>query len=431
MNSKQLSKLMVIAIAVLVSLGGSPASAEEKVYFVPVVEKATPPKEDTKKQSNSGAAEESAAEESAAEEETAEEETAEESAVEEKPERRAATAVPTFAHVPVHSARAGEPLVIKGLVFAGWRLKRLYVKVYRPDGQTREVDLVRSRKKGLLAVIPGEWVERGGFSYSIASEGTDGVHRDHFASAKSPHVVAMVGYSQAMTGQRQLARFKGHRSQFSVSGNFTAYGSRYADPENLGGDFPKTTTGSDNLWIAKMEYLYRPLRLLHDFRFGIGVMRGSWPKIGETPIHEDEGPGVNYGYGELNFELHRWFSVGGRLILGANAIGFTVGLAGVARIGDIAGTFLSAELETIGGVGSRTDMRFTWRTVPNMPMALGIEFTDWPTPVSGYAPEGANLYYDCAYELGAAKVGLRLGNAKRALSLGGGYQGGLNFSLGF
>lgn len=421
MNSKQPSKLMVIALTMLVSLGGSPASAEEKVYFVPVVEKATPPKEDTKKQSNGGAAEESAAEESAAEEE----------AVEEKPERRAATAVPTFMHVPVHSARAGEPLVIKGLVFARWRLKRLYVKVYRPDGQTREVDLVRSRKKGLLAVIPGEWVERGGFSYSIASEGTDGVHRDHFASAKSPHVVAMVGYSQAMTGQRQLARFKGHRSQFSVRGNFTAYGSRYAVPDNLGGDFPKTTTGSDNLWIAKMEYLYRPLRLLHDFRFGIGVMRGSWPKIGDAPIHEDDTPGINYGYGELNFELHRWFSVGGRLILGANAIGFTMGLAGVARIGDIAGTFLSAELETIGGVGSRTDMRFTWRTVPNMPMALGIEFTDWPTPVSGYAPEGANLYYDCAYELGAAKVGLRLGNAKRALSLGGGFQSGLNFSLGF
>jgi hypothetical protein len=416
MNSKQPSKLMVIALAVLVSLGGSPASAEEKVHFVPVVEKATPPKEDTKKQSNGGAAEESAAEESAAEE---------------KPERRAATAVPAFMHVPVHSARAGEPLVIKGRVFAGWRLKRLYVKVYRPDGLTREVDLVRARKKGMLAVIPGEWVERGGFSYSIASEGTDGVQRDHFASAKSPHVVAMVGYSQAMTGQRQLARFKGHRSQFSVTGNYTAYGSRYADPDNLGGDFPKTTAGSDNLWIAKMEYLYRPLRLLHDFRFGIGVMRGSWPEIGETPIHEDEAPGVNYGYGELNFELHRWFSVGGRLILGANAIGFTVGLAGVARIGDIAGTFLSAELETIGGVGSRTDMRFTWRTVPNMPMALGIEFTDWPTPIAGYAPGGANLYYDCAYELGAAKVGLRLGNAKRALSLGGGYQGGLNFSLGF
>ncbi|MDE0882514.1 MAG: hypothetical protein OSB21_07970, partial [Myxococcota bacterium] len=327
MNSKQPSKLMVIALTMLVSLGGSPASAEEKVYFVPVVEKATPPKEDTKKQSNGGAAEESAAEEEA---------------VEEKPERRAATAVPTFMHVPVHSARAGEPLVIKGLVFARWRLKRLYVKVYRPDGQTREVDLVRSRKKGLLAVIPGEWVERGGFSYSIASEGTDGVHRDHFASAKSPHVVAMVGYSQAMTGQRQLARFKGHRSQFSVRGNFTAYGSRYAVPDNLGGDFPKTTTGSDNLWIAKMEYLYRPLRLLHDFRFGIGVMRGSWPKIGDAPIHEDDTPGINYGYGELNFELHRWFSVGGRLILGANAIGFTLGLAGVALIGDIAGTFLSA-----------------------------------------------------------------------------------------
>ena len=130
----------------------------------------------------------------------------------------------------------------------------------------------------------------------------------------------------------------------------------------------------------------------------------------------------------LNFTVGS--PVAARLVLGANSRGFTVGLGGIARIGDIAGTFLSAELETIGGVGSRTDLRFTWRTIPRTTMALGIEFTDWPIPESGDAPEGANLYYDARYALGANEIGVRLGNAKRALSLGGGFQLGIRYSRG-
>jgi hypothetical protein len=339
--------------------------------------------------------------------------------------------VPKFLHVPPISAQAGKPLVLKGVLVGHWRVERIFAEVHRGDGSKLEVNFVRAREKGVIATIPGEWVERGGFGYTVRSIDKNNVTRDHFASPENLHSVSMVGFSKAASEQRQLKRFNNQRSRFTLRGNYTAYGRRFQDPDSLGGDFPKTDAGSDNLWLSQLEYLYRPLNFLHDFRFGIGVMRGAWPKVDGAPIHAEDAPGVNYGYGEINLEFHRWFSAGGRLILGANAIGFTMGAAGIARIGDLAGTHASAEIETIGNVGSRTDLRFTWTTVPKIPMALGIEFTNWPLPSAGaYAPEAANLYYDIAYELGAATVGLRLGNSKRVQSLDGGYQGGLSLSYG-
>ena len=351
----------------------------------------------------------------------------EETAPAKKESARAKTKI-SFLHVPPISAQAGEPIRLRGALSAHWRVKRLFA-VVTLKGSSKEIDFITSRQSGMVATIPGEWVERG-LAYAVLSLDEVGVTRSHFASREDPHPISLVGYSQTVTQKRQLARFGGQRSQFTIAAQALRYGRRYQDPNDLGGDFPITDAGSDNLWKTQLEYRYRPLNLLHDFRFGIGVMRGQWPTVNQTPIHADDAPGVNYGYSEINLELHRWFSVGGRLILGANTVGFTMGGAGIARIGDIAGTHASAELETIGNVGSRTDLRFTWVTVPNMPMALGIEFTDWPTPLQAYAPDAANLYYDIAYRVGAAMIGLRLGNTKRAQSLDGGYQGGLTFAYG-
>ncbi len=341
---------------------------------------------------------------------------------------------PKFFHVPVISTEAGRDLEIVGVAVAYWRVKRYFVVAYGSKGEKAEFNFQRARQDSeetkMVAIIPAPWVERTGLAYRIASEGKDGTLREHFASERAPHSVSMIGYSKVETQRRALNRFGGYRSRFTLRVTQTTYGRRYRDADALCDECPKTDPGSDHLWHGQLEYLFRPLGFLHDFRFGVGRMRGAWPTEGEQAIHPDVSPGVDYGYGELNFEFHRWLSGGGRLVLGANSRGFTVGLGGIARIGDIAGTFLSAELETIGGVGSRTDLRFTWRTIPRTTMALGIEFTDWPIPESGDAPEGANLYYDARYALGANEIGVRLGNAKRALSLGGGFQLGIRYSRG-
>ena len=305
----------------------------------------------------------------------------EETAPAKKESARAKTKI-SFLHVPPISAQAGEPIRLRGALSAHWRVKRLFA-VVTLKGRSKEIDFITSRQSGMVATIPGEWVERG-LAYAVLSLDEVGVTRSHFASREDPHPISLVGYSQTVTQKRQLARFGGQRSQFTIAAQALRYGRRYQDPNDLGGDFPITDAGSDNLWKTPSVSL-SPSTCCMTSASGLASCAVNPATVNQTPIHADDAPGVNYGYSEINLELHRWFSVGGRLILGANTVGFTMGGAGIARIGDIAGTHASAELETIGNVGSRTDLRFTWVTVPNMPMALGIEFTDWPTPLQAYA----------------------------------------------
>lgn len=337
--------------------------------------------------------------------------------------------VPTVLHTPVLTAAAGEAMVIRAEVVGDWRLAELVVR-YRPAGnEWQSVPLERSREGDWRASIPAVAVRAAGLDYSIESRDHLGVVRRHFASIEAPHPVRVEGMSEADTEVEQLARYRGHRARLRVDGSLVAYGTvQHETASPTGGAVAETDRFSDHYWRAEAEFVYRPLTILHDFRFGVGVMRAAWPAVDGEAIREAEEPGVNYGFGEINFELHRWFSVGGRLILGASDQGFTAGVGGIGRIGDMAGTHFAAMVEVIGDVGQRTDLRFHWDTVPRVPMALGIEFTDWPSEHSS----AANLSFDLGVEVDAQwTVTARVGTANRAGSLTGGWQGGLGVLCDF
>lgn len=325
---------------------------------------------------------------------------------------------PTVLHAPPPTAAAGRPLVIRADVEGDWLIAELALR-YRPvGGAWQTVAFERSRKGDWTVSIPGDAVHSAGLDYFIESRGRDDVVRQHFASVEQPHPVRVEGMAEADTQRDQLARYDGHRAQFRLDGTFAAYG---AAPDGGEGDI--TDRYSDRYWLAEATFTYRPLTVLHDFRFGVGVMRAEWPTIDEQSVSAAPEPGINYGFGEVNFELHRWFSVGGRLILGATDKGFTAGVGGVGRVGDMAGTHFAASYEGVGDVGSRADLRFHWTTVPRVPMAIGIEFTDWPATQSA---DAANLSYDIGVELDDAwTVTARIGTANRARSVEGGWQAGL------
>lgn len=325
---------------------------------------------------------------------------------------------PTVLHAPPPTAVAGQPLVIRADIDGDWMLAELALR-YRPVGDAwQTAPFERSREGDWTASIPAEAVHSAGLDYFIESRGRDDIVRRHFASVEQPHPVRVEGMAEADTQREQLARYDGHRAQFRLDGTFAAYGAVPRGPED-----DTTDRYSDRYWLTEATFTYRPLTLLHDFRFGVGVMRAEWPTVDERSVSAAPEPGINYGFGEVNFELHRWFSLGGRLILGATDKGFTAGVGGVGRVGDIAGTHLAASYETVGDVGSRADLRFHWTTVPRVPMAIGIEFTDWPATDSA---DAANLSYDVGVELDDAwTVTARIGTANRARSVEGGWQAGL------
>ena len=201
-----------------------------------------------------------------------------------------------------------------------------------------------------------------------------------------------------------------------------AYGRRrQGDAE---GQIVESDAYSDRYWRADLEFTYRPLNVVHDFRLGFHVLRGEWSEIdGEAP-GRGRSPGLNYAHGEVNFELHRWITAGARPIVGVNADGFVLGAGAALRLGDFTGTHLATSVDGIGGVGYVADLRFHWSTVPSFPMALGVEFSDWPAGEDSGA--AANLSYDLGWEMTDRwTVALRIGTAQRDDSLSRGWQGGL------
>ncbi len=337
----------------------------------------------------------------------------------------AAGGAPTIDHTPVNRLRSGTAARLYASVAGGGRVERLVALVRAADrtGDFEEIPFGRDDKDRYVAEIPVAMIGSVGLHYAIESTGPEGARRAHFASREAPHLVTVSGQSDAEAQAEQLARYAGSRSRLRLAGGAVVYGTT----DLVEGE---TDDGSDHYWQIDAEYTYRPLRLIHDFRLGFHTMRGGWPEVDGEPVESGRDPGLYWAHGELNLEIHRWFSVGGRVIMGVNEAGFVGGGGGVVRVGDIAGTHFAGTVDGILEVGYVADLRFHWTTVPRFPMALGVEFTDWPG--ADRSAEAANLSYDVAWQMtDAFAVGLRLGSAARQESLTGGYQGRLTLDASF
>jgi hypothetical protein len=331
---------------------------------------------------------------------------------------------PRLLHTPRITQAAGQGLTVRLRPEGDWKLEDIAL-VARPlgGGPWARYPFARTAADEMEATVPGDQVQPPGLEYYIESTGTDGAKRAHFASAEVPHPVNVVGETDAVRQRVRLADYGGQRSVFRLGTGLTAFGRREADGDD------STDRFSDRFWQLEADYLYRPLTTLYQFGFGFGLMRGQWPEADGERVVDGAAPGVNYGHADLEVLLHRFVAAGFRLDLGANAEGFVAGGGGSLRIGRLAGTHLATRYEYIADVGYTLDFRFHWDTVDRFPMALGVEFTDWPHPDS---PTASILSYDVAWRATDAwSVAVRAGVANRAASLDTGYMAGLSVNYGF
>jgi hypothetical protein len=137
----------------------------------------------------------------------------------------------------------------------------------------------------------------------------------------------------------------------------------------------------DNFQRFEADFLYRIMTILYSIRVGCGVYTG---KGGKIDSNQPTTVGFNYGYTELEFRFHEYFSVMGRVILGLNrprgqeAAGLAGGFEGKIRIGKEMGTNLvmgGAILEDIGSLGL---IELTWDVVKYFPMTGRVEVTTQP-----------------------------------------------------
>ncbi len=331
---------------------------------------------------------------------------------------------PRVLHTPRLTQTAGQRLTVRLHPQGDWKLEAIAL-VARPlgGGAWTRHPFARTAAHEMEATVPAALVQPPGLEYYIESTGTDGTRRTHFASADAPHPVNVTGESDAVRQRVRLAEHGGQRSRFRLASGLTAFGRR----EGMTGE--ATDRFSDRYWQLDAEYVYRPLTTLYQFGFGFGLMRGQWPSADGEAVVDGADPGVNYGHADLEVLLHRFVAAGLRLDLGANAEGFVAGGGGSLRIGRLAGTHLATRYEYLADVGYKLDFRFHWDTVDRFPMALGIEFTDWPHPDS---PTASILSYDVAWRATEAwSVALRAGVANRSASLDTGYLAGVAVNYGF
>ncbi len=348
---------------------------------------------------------------------------------------------PVLLHAPIHHAVAGQAILVQTTLTGHWKLGTVRFR-YRNSarGAWQTLELARSGEH-FVTTVPKTHVRTGLFQYYLESTDPSGTVRRHFAQADDPHTILVQSTAAIDRKAARLRRYRGKRSQVAARGEYFAYGSRLGDgaytlPND--GVERQVKRHTDRYWRGELEYTQRALNeVVHDFRFGIGVMRAEWPTVESTdgsPLPDTaklpDAPGINYGFGEINFQSTDWLTLGGRVLLGASAKGFVGGVGAVARIGNPAGTHFATQVDVIGDIGVRTDFRLHWDTVPNVPMALGLELTNWPS--REHASDAANLSYDIGYRFdGGAAVTARIGTAKRAKSIDGGFQTGLQCSYDF
>lgn len=280
-----------------------------------------------------------------------------------------------------------------------------------------------------VAVVPAAMVQPPGLSYRIAGQPADDAQpHAHFASAERPWRVQIEGESEALAITRKLERHDGHRSRFELRGDVSLFGSRLID---AGSDAPRETdTFSDLYGSGVLSYTYRTLGWLYAFRFGVGVMRGRRATVdGVTAEASAPEPGFNWGYGEVDFELHRNFSWAGRVILGASERGFAAGLGTLMRIGPLFATHFEVGVDWTSDLGVNTWMGLNWDTVPRVPMGLKVEYTTWP---DADGPAGVRLLYNATWRMTQwLEAGASIGYATRLDALEGGLVTGLNTAMEF
>ncbi len=315
-------------------------------------------------------------------------------------------------HVPVVQGVQDQPIhvvvALSDMVQADG-LRLWYRSVGEGDWEP-PVDFERLEGDDWRATIPAQRVTPPGVEYYIASSSGPQVG-DRYASASTPQRVEVPGKPGYARMQRELARYEGQRSVFSLQGDFLSFGSSGAQP--------------DHYRLATFDYRYRVLGTIRSLHFGFSSLRAA--QVESDGGRRQYGAGVDYGFAEIELGFREVVGLSGCLQLGANTDGFVAGGAGTVRIGHEPGTHATFMLGYLAGVGERYELTLAWNTVPRIPMGASLWVADWPD----YGDLAIGVRYQAVVPLGQhADLALRLGYQARSSELGG-LAGGLGFSWAF
>ena len=354
-----------------------------------------------------------------------------------------AKSAPTSAaihHTPLSSAPASEAITIEVTIDAPHLLRGAGI-VYRTGDEWFYVKLLRT-DTAYAATIPAQHVKAPGIGYAIEVEYLDGHREAAFATRADLHPVIVIPDIAETREAALLERYEGRRSLVSASGEFVRFGDDVLRAIPCGAKQTACDQGAlykpdvnDQYWRVEASYTYRPLHVVTQFGFRVGVMRGTRPIYTDAPTEYTEKAyevGVNYAGAEVRFRaasiLHFDLSALGSV----TEVGFSMGAGAAVMLGDPLGTRFTLGWQTIGVTaqtyfGTRVYARLDLPVTQRFALGPSIEVTDMPHAENF----GVRLLTDATIGIGKGfALGLRGGYQAR-VSRSGGPTVGATMQLGF
>jgi hypothetical protein len=329
-------------------------------------------------------------------------------------------------------------------VEGGWRLAALTLGVRNPDGAWREIPFGKTSEGPFAAIVPAAEIAPPRIEYYVSAKLQGGEAIAVFASEKAPHPVLVIPADEDVARRDQLLRHRGHASRARASAEWISYGNHGGLVDGSG----NRGAYEDSHYRLEAEYLYRILGSISYIRLGVVSLRGQVPPPAafegtgnvsclttDCRAVQQRKTGMDYGYAEVSISGREDVGVQGRLILGADDVGFAKGGAASLRIGPPAGSRIEVGAQAIERVGYDLWARFDWATVPRHPMAVELHVTDIPAaplrpgyppaaPASERLDDGASAGVRAVFEAGwefTVNMSLiaRLGYQARIATAGG------------
>jgi hypothetical protein len=205
------------------------------------------------------------------------------------------------------------------------------------------------------------------------------------------HPVSVIEDRTDAREKASLKRLDGRRSVVSVSGEYVGFGKTAgsmaipcADNQSKckPGDLVIPSV-DEQYYRAEASYTYRPLRVVSEFGFRLGIVRGrSLVPLAELD-EEKYKVGLNFGAARIRFRILDAWQAEVELLTSITELGFSVGLGGSTLIGDPYGSKLVLGFESLGlGDSAPFGTRFFTRMdiAPNERWMISpiVEVTDMP-----------------------------------------------------
>ena len=293
------------------------------------------------------------------------------------------TRVPRLHHAPVSVAPAGEPLVIKANIENPQLVKRALF-IYRPAGQKKFRQMVfrRATPGPYAVVVAAERVRTPALEYTIELERSDGARIAVFATRKEPHRIQVPTNGMDRIEEALSDRLDDRRSNFFANGEYVSFGKSVADVDVAG--VIEQREVDDQYWRVEGGYTYRPLRVVSEFSFRVGVVRGSAPVPVRDPApgqSEDErfDVGLNYGASSVRFRFHDFVHFEPSILASVTEVGFSAGNGAAFLMGDPHGSKLTLGFEWIYAFGTRFYTQMDLQAHERVRISPIVEVTDMPS----------------------------------------------------